>query len=981
MFTDKLLQLPRRTCINFHDGPLPQYAGTNVTSWALIGGEKLHGVTWHQMEKEADVGDIFESEPVSVTPRETAYSLNMKCFEAGLTSFERLLQMLQGKRPWRVVKQDLTRRTYFAFNQPPPSNAIIDAHAHTSTYIDRLVRALDMGPSTNNTLGVPRFIYGGRLWMARYSNLNPNVGSMGLSAPGSVLKFDLESKAITFIAADQKCLQLSGIEPLSNTQGWCAHGRSATAGCGIEPFAPDPLACCDLPTSINRSSESFWRRRLSTIEPLELPEGILIPATNLQHPAMLTKSTVLKYQSQLTSGADSFQKYAVAAVLGACARLNTSADEYFDVAFRQGGHHRADLLYATYVPFRAKPGVHCSTSWEQFAGLCEDEVNSIHYRGRYLLDLPYRTPGCDPHRCLALTVGLELDAEKFSSTDESEGFILLFRVLTSEKRVELVFSETSLRSECAESILTMVQYILESSKSLNNKSAIRLSDMPVFPESVSQKMINMNEPNTSSSFLSSSTFPEIFYKLTVNNSSSAVEFLNVAVSYEQLAAMSRILAVKLMDAGATPGSVVGVMLERGIFSIVSILSIWKVGAIYAPLDPQYPTEHLETILDTANPAVIITTDHLENHLPAHDASVLTVDIEGSYSPKIECIESDKSYFNPDPDDIAYVMFTSGSTGKPKGVSVTHKSLLNLLHSFSRHLSVSKSDVLCAVTSPCFDISMLEFLLPLLCGAKVLVASRAQCTDGHLLGGLMKAKHPTLMQATPSTWRMLIEGGWSGSDTLTCLCGGEALPSDLASQMLLRSSRLVNVYGPTETTIWSTFNFVQDAADTTIGRPLDNQWVFVLDQNGRLSPPYIPGELWIGGLGVSNGYLHDKPRTLERFVANKCTHSLEYLLHGRHTNSLIYRTGDVVRWNQSGKLEFLGRCDRQTKVNGFRVELEAVEAALSTCTGIHEVIVQIREVGQSSHLVRTTVRKAQTQRARRMLATSCPHTCVRLSMYP
>ena len=158
--------------------------------------------------------------------------------------------------------------------------------------------------------------------------------------------------------------------------------------------------------------------------------------------------------------------------------------------------------------------------------------------------------------------------------------------------------------------------------------------------------------------------------------------------------------------------------------------------------------------------------------------------------------------------------------------------------------------------------------------------------------------------------------------------------------------------------------------------------FRADQNGRLSPPYIPGELWIGGLGVSNGYLHDKPRTLERFVANKCTHSLEYLLHGRHTNSLIYRTGDVVRWNQSGKLEFLGRCDRQTKVNGFRVELEAVEAALSTCTGIHEVIVQIREVGQSSHLV-AYYRSKGTDRSvlERMLATSCPHTCVRLSMYP
>jgi len=283
--------------------------------------------------------------------------------------------------------------------------------------------------------------------------------------------------------------------------------------------------------------------------------------------------------------------------------------------------------------------------------------------------------------------------------------------------------------------------------------------------------------------------------------------------------------------------------------------------------------------------------------------------------------------------------------------------------------------------------MLEFLLPLLCGAKVLIASQAECTDGHLLGGLLKEKCPTLMQATPSTWRMLIESGWSGSDTLTCLCGGEALPVDLAFQMLLRSSRLINVYGPTETTIWSTFNIVEDATDTTIGCPLHNQWVFVLDQNKKLSPPHIPGELWIGGLGVSTGYLNDKLRTSERFVANNCTHSLEVLLHGHQTNSMIYRTGDVVRWNQSGNLEFIGRCDRQTKVNGFRVELEAVEAALATGPGVLEVIVQIREVGQSPHLVAyfrsesTDAIDLEFHARNKLPAHMCPSFYVSLSEFP
>jgi amino acid adenylation domain-containing protein len=291
------------------------------------------------------------------------------------------------------------------------------------------------------------------------------------------------------------------------------------------------------------------------------------------------------------------------------------------------------------------------------------------------------------------------------------------------------------------------------------------------------------------------------------------------------------------------------------------------------------------------------------------------------------------------DDLAYLIYTSGSTGQPKGVAIPRNALANLLNAFQRLLQLSPADRWVAVTTLSFDIAGLELFLPLQTGAQVVLATREQASDAQQLAQLIASSEATLLQATPATWRMLLADGWIPSLQLTKLCGGEALPRDLAAQ-LLPGGPLWNVYGPTETTIWSTALRVttqsldQGTAAIPIGLPLDNTDVYVLDGMGQPLPVGGCGELFIGGLGLARGYFHREQLTAERFVERAVR---------RNQPQRLYRTGDTVRWRHDGILEYLGRNDDQVKLRGFRIELGEIRAALVTYPGIQDAVCVVRQI--------------------------------------
>ncbi|TDD63436.1 amino acid adenylation domain-containing protein [Kribbella antibiotica] len=390
------------------------------------------------------------------------------------------------------------------------------------------------------------------------------------------------------------------------------------------------------------------------------------------------------------------------------------------------------------------------------------------------------------------------------------------------------------------------------------------------------------------------------------------------LSYRELDERSGRLAALLAERGVGPGDRVGVYLERSVDLLVSLLAVWKAGAAYVPLDPVYPAARIAYMLSDAEVTLLITQASLE-----HNASGPKVILDRSTLPAVPLPAGEA-------DDLAYVIYTSGSTGRPKGVQVTHRGLTNFLCSMAATPGFTAADKILAITTICFDIAGLELFLPLITGGTVEIAPPGVVGDGPALRDLLAASGATVLQATPVTWRMLIDAGWKGTRGLRVLCGGEALPRDLADELLARADTVWNLYGPTETTIWSTAARVLPGEDITIGTPIANTTCHVLDRQLRLLPPGIPGELYIGGDGVAKGYRNRPDLTAERFVANP---------FGPGT---LYRTGDLVRRLPDGALECRGRADHQIKLHGHRIEPGEIEAVLREVPTVRNAAVVVRD---------------------------------------
>ncbi|WP_140727781.1 non-ribosomal peptide synthetase [Pseudomonas sp. Hp2] len=368
------------------------------------------------------------------------------------------------------------------------------------------------------------------------------------------------------------------------------------------------------------------------------------------------------------------------------------------------------------------------------------------------------------------------------------------------------------------------------------------------------------------------------------------------------------LAAQWMEDGVQPGDVVAVMLPRGESLLVALLAVMWTGAAYLPLDPDGPVERNRRMLADAGAIAVVCEPALSERYAQGGVEWLD-------------LRSDAEEIAPlraDPDGVAYVLYTSGSTGTPKGVEVGHRALANFLLSMREDLALDADDRVLALTTITFDIAGLELYLPLLTAARTVIAQAALAHDPRALARLLASERISLVQATPSLWRILLANEDAELGAVHALVGGEALSGELATRLLQRAARVTQLYGPTETTIWSTIMPLQaiDAALPPIGRPLRNTWLYVLDAGGRLLPPGAVGELYIGGEGVAHGYRRRPELTQARFLPDP------FRGEGR-----MYRTGDLVRWREDGVLEFVGRADAQLKIRGHRVEPGEVESVL------------------------------------------------------
>jgi aspartate racemase len=411
----------------------------------------------------------------------------------------------------------------------------------------------------------------------------------------------------------------------------------------------------------------------------------------------------------------------------------------------------------------------------------------------------------------------------------------------------------------------------------------------------------------------------------------ALVFQGEQLTYRELNRRANQLAHHLRGLGVGPDVLVGICADRSVEMVVGLLGVLKAGGAYVPLDPSYPKERIAFMVADARITVLLTQQHLVAELPPSEARVVRLDADWE---AIARHAADNPVSEAKPDDLAYVIYTSGSTGKPKGVQVVRWAVANFLLSMAREPGLTARDTLLAVTTLSFDIAGLELYLPLTVGARLVVVPREVAVDPARLMEELTASGATVMQATPATWRLLLDGGWEGNPGLTVLCGGEAMAPDLAEKLLARVGSLWNVYGPTETTIWSTVHHVRKAGVTIpIGKPIANTQVYVLDAERQPVPAGVVGELYIGGDGMARGYLRRPELTAEKFVADPFRAG---------PGARLFRTGDLARWLPTGELECLGRIDHQVKVRGFRIELGEVESALLKHPVVSKAVVVARE---------------------------------------
>src|SRR6266704_6691366 len=385
-------------------------------------------------------------------------------------------------------------------------------------------------------------------------------------------------------------------------------------------------------------------------------------------------------------------------------------------------------------------------------------------------------------------------------------------------------------------------------------------------------------------------------------------------------------------------------MQSSYMMIVALLGILKAGGAYVPLDPAYPEERLAFMIKDSGLQLLITHELFRSTLSGQVEKLVRIDKDWP-------IISRESRENPateiEPENLAYVIYTSGSTGRPKGVQICHRSLVNLLTSMRARPGLTEEDSLLAVTTISFDIAALELYLPLMVGARCVLASREASGDGQRLWSMLDDYQITVMQATPSTWKLMLESGWPGKADLKILCGGETMPRQLAEQLICRARSVWNMYGPTETTVWSSLHHVTSSAGPIpIGRPIENTQMYVLDHNMHPAPVGVIGQLHIGGDGLARGYVNRPDLTAEKFIPNP---------FGGEPGARLYKTGDLARYRPDGNIECLWRMDHQVKIRGFRIDLREIESVLREHPSIRDACVVVREDSPGdSRLVAYTV---------------------------
>ncbi|MGW0948218.1 amino acid adenylation domain-containing protein [Streptomyces sp. NPDC002623] len=897
MLPEEVLALPARLPVNFHDGPLPGHAGLFATSWAILDGDKQHGVAWHVMHLEADTGDLLKRRTVPVDPAATVHDLDVACFEAGVESFAELVDELAAGTATRTP-QDLGLRTYHGRYDGLPRGGVFDWR-QPAAELDALVRATAFGRRRND-FGTALLARGDDLLAVRAVEVTDRPSD---AAPGTVV--DVGPDALT-VATGDRDVRLTHLAALSGER---LDPRALARELGGRfPHLPD-AAVAELAEAARAAhrQERRWLPALRSLRPVLPPRfGPLHPVARPAGPVPLPEA--------LRERRTQPERPALAAALAFLARLTRGDERHVAVSVPRAASPAASRILASDVPLHTPEGL-LDLTLSDLTELIGTALDELRDRTPYRRDVPLRHPDLTGAARTGLPVAVVLPG----GAAETEDRPLTVRI-DADGAVGF-HAGAGLTADHERWLAGHFAAFLDA-LATDPHRPLGTAD-PLAPE---ERELLDRWNDTAEEYPREETVTRLVTDIAcAAPDATAVRFQDRALTYGELDEAADRLARHLAGLGAGPGTVVGVFLERSPELLVSLLAVLRTGAAYVPIDPIYPPARIGHMLQDSGARLVVTDETLGTALAEFPVTPVPVSTALTAGPPAAPLD------RSDPDAPAYVIYTSGSTGLPKGVQVGHWALVNFLWTMARRPGFGSRDSLLALTTVCFDIAGLELYLPLVRGGTVEVLSAAEAADGVALRERVERSAPTVLQATPTTWQMLLAAGWRGDPALRALCGGEPLPPELAGQLAPRVGALYNMYGPTETTVWSTVDRVLPGEAATIGRPIGNTRCHVLDERGVPVPPGIPGELYLSGDGVADGYLARPELTAERFVTAPGGGA------GR-----AYRTGDLVRHLPDGRLEYLERIDGQIKLNGYRIELGEVESALRRLPGVTAAVAVVRE---------------------------------------
>lgn len=901
--------------INYHDGPLPRYAGTHATSWAILGGESQHGITWHRMEERVDAGDILIQRTFPFADEETAFTLNSKCFEQGLESFADLLRKLETGTLQPIVQESQDRSFFGRFKRPPFAGIIHDGME--ARQIELLVRGLNFGRSYNNPFGCPR------LWVGDRFVFPEKVVTAPLENESSGQILEVQDDRVSFAAGPHK-ISLEGCRTADGRPS--ALASHLVAGEKLPRLTDNEIAhLTDRDKRVHRE-ESAWVRRLARLDPVPLPLSVNqqrqadeVTPQRFDLPTKACERLAACLDSALEP--ETLLAVAFASYLG---RLACRDQFYLPVNLTHRAGAIESRLFADYLPmrFQIAQGESLKAALASTAAAFEKLAES----SGYARDIVLRYPQLRDSAFLAEDYVWPACICFSDGKDDYPGPALMTLVLadTPYFLVRGTASDVAMGQEILGPFATFLESIIASSN-----APLRTANL--LPPDEQQRVLSEFNATVSDYDPNVCVHELVAQQAQSHPDATAVCCDDSSLTYRELDEQSDRIASHLVGLGVGKETLVGVCLDRSLLMPAAVLGVLKAGGTYVPLDPGFPPQRLALMLEDSHAPVVVTESACLTSLPEHGARNVILDEEWDEILQYDLSESASG--PADAESLAYVIYTSGSTGKPKGVAIPHGALVNFLHAMRQRPGFGANDTLLAVTTLSFDISALELFLPLVTGARVTIVGREIAANGHDLMERVQSIRPTVMQATPATWRMLLEVGALPAG-MKILCGGEPLPRDLAEALLDQNCELWNMYGPTETTIWSTVERVErDGATVSIGRPIDNTQVYVVDPNLEPTPVGFPGELLIGGDGLARGYLDRPELTAERFVEPTS---------GMLRNQRLYRTGDRVKWLRDGRLAFFERMDNQVKLRGFRIELGEIESVLAKHPQVRQAVVTIRE---------------------------------------